>query len=358
MQSTGNGQQSTVNGQRLAIKILILSHGFNPEVGGIETNSEILAGAFHRFGAEVHVVTWTKHNSSEFPFKVVRNPGVRALFREHQWADVVLENNPCLRLSWPNIFIRRPLVVAVNTWITRLNGKKGLRDKLKRLWFRRAKNIIAVSNAIRKKEWSEAVVIENPYNNDVFKTLTGINRGIPFVFLGRLVSDKGADQAIHAVSLLIKQGIIARDSAQLTIIGDGPEKNRLQMLAKKLGIAKAVHMSGVLRGEALVDCLNHHRFILVPSAWEEPYGNVVLEGMACGCVPVASDGGGLPEAVGQAGYLFKRNNPDDLAAVLKNLLNGTTDTCAVINSAGTHLAAHTLELVSQKYFRILQEAAT
>ena len=340
------------------LKILILSHCFYPDVGGIETNSEILGSAFHEFGAEVHIVSWTKETGTkQFPFNVIRNPGINKLLREHRWADVVLENNPCLRLSWPNIFIHKPLVVAVNTWVSRVSGTKGIRDKLKHLWFRRTKNIIAVSDAIRKKEWPQAVVIENPYNNRLFKTLPDIKKEIKFVFLGRLVSDKGADQAIRAISALVNEKILNRDSIQLTIIGDGPEKKHLSVLIKKMGLESAVQLTGVLKEQALVDCLNGHQYILVPSAWQEPYGNVVLEGMACGCIPVASNGGGLPEAVGEAGFLFERNNLDDMVNILKEILKDSGKNDLIKAKADCHLKQHTIELVAKKYFKILQLAA-
>ncbi len=351
-----NGQQSTVNGQ---LKILILTHRFCPEVGGIETNSEILASAFHEFGADVHVITWTKNNEPDnFPFTVIRSPHLNLLLQEHKWANVILENNPCLRLSWPNIFIRRPLVIAVNTWVNRINGNKTIRDKLKQLWFRRAKNVIAVSNAVRKKEWKQAVVIENPYNDRLFKIIPGIQKNIPFVFLGRLVSDKGADQAIKAIAALVDEKKLNKEQVQLTVIGDGPERQNLVALIKKYALENAVELTGILKGKALVECLNRHRFILVPSYWEEPYGNVVLEGMACGCVPVASNGGGLPEAVGNAGFIFQRNNINALTDILRKIVCDDEQANTARQNAAAHLAKHAVELVSKKYFVILKDAVT
>jgi glycosyltransferase involved in cell wall biosynthesis len=338
-------------------KILILTHGFNPDVGGIETNAEILASAFRDNGADVHVLTWTKQESKDkFPFTVIRSPGIKTIFKEHRWADVILENNPCLRLSWPNIFIHKPLVIALNTWVNRLTGNKGLRDKLKALWFRRAETVIAVSDAVRRKEWQRAMVIENPYNNHLFKINPGIKKTRRFVFLGRLVSDKGADQAIQALSALANENILDKNSVQLTIIGDGPEKENLVLLIKKLGLENAIVLTGILKEKELVDCLNLHQFILIPSYWEEPYGNVVLEGMACGCIPIASDGGGLPEAVGEAGLLFKRNNPDDMVNVLKNILRDEDKAAIILIKAQPHLAQRSQELVAAKYFQILKQA--
>ena len=326
-------------------------------MGGIETNSEILAAAFHSYGAKVHLITWTRHNGkNHFPFTVIRNPDVLTLLREHVWADIVFENNPSLRLSWPNIFIRKPLVIAVNTWVNRIKGNKGIRDKLKNLWFSRAKSVIAVSEAIRRKEWKQAVVIENPYNNTLFKIIPGIKKTTPFVFLGRLVSDKGADQAIKAISVLVNEKILDKNQVQLIIIGDGPEKENLISLREKLGLCGAIHFTGILKGRELVECLNRNRFILVPSAWEEPYGNVVLEGMACGCMPIASDGGGMPEAVGNAGFMFKRNDLNAMINVIKEALHHPAKTETMCCKARAHLEKHSLELVSGQYFNILKDA--
>lgn len=339
------------------LKILLISHRFYPQIGGIETNAEILATGFCNLGADVHLITWpTTNNDKKFPFTVIRNPGVKKLLREHRWADVILENNPSLRLSWPNLFIKKPFVVAINTWVTRLNGKKGFRDKLKHVWFKRAKTVIAVSDAVRCKEWPQAVVIENPYNDKLFKIQPGTQREVPFVFLGRLVSDKGADQAVKAISILVKEKVLANNKTQLTIIGDGPEKENLTKLVKNLQLDNAVQFAGAMQYEKLVACLNMHQYILVPSSWEEPYGNIVLEGMACGCIPIVSDGGGLPEAVGSSGFTFKRNDVNAMATLIKTILQNEIPVTNVIKHRAAHLEGHSMEKVSKAYLTILKQA--
>jgi glycosyltransferase involved in cell wall biosynthesis len=353
-----DNKQTDESGGGTGLKILILTHRFYPDVGGIETNSLILATAFTDMGAEVHVLTWTRYKGeTQFPFKVIRDPALDRILKEHIWADVVFENNPCLRLSWPNIFIQKPLVIAVNTWVNRVKGTKGIRDKLKNLWFGRADAVIAVSDAIRRKEWPRAIVIENPYNERLFKTLNQKEKTKPFIFLGRLVSDKGAKQAMEAISKLCKENCIDADELQLTITGDGPEREGLVRLREELGLFGAVHFTGVLQGQQLVDCLNEHRYILIPSVWEEPYGNVVLEGMACGCIPIASNGGGIPEAVGKAGFMFKRNDINDMADVIKTVLKNEYNMGKVKQEAPAHLKEHTSDLVSKRYFDLLVSAA-
>lgn len=311
----------------------------------------------------LHVLTWSVDTTGkEFPYLVIRNPGKWRLFKEHAWADLIFENNPCFRLGWPALFFGRPSVIAINTWISRTDGQLAVRDKLKiGWWLRRSKEVIAVSDAIRRICWPAATVIENPYRVNDFKIIADIPRDSDFVFLGRLVSDKGVDQAIMAIHKLktsmYKEGdFIAGPS--LTIVGDGPDRYKLQRLVSNLRLEKNVHFAGSLRGEVLSRCLNRHRFILVPSAWEEPFGNVVLEGMACGCLPITSDGGGLPEAVGKAGVTFHRGDVDSLVACIRKLLNDPDLEKQLRDAAPGHLAAHHPDLISGKYLQVIQKAVS
>jgi glycosyltransferase involved in cell wall biosynthesis len=349
------------------LKILFLSHNFYPYIGGIEANSDILSRAFFKAGHEIHVLTWTEDYSNNiFPFPIIRNPSIFQLFKEHQWADLIFENNPCLRLSWPNVIYNHFSVIALNTWVSRIEGKVGvhgkigIQDRLKFLWFKRANKVIAVSEAIRKHSFPPAIVIGNPYQADVFKVLPEITKSSTFVFLGRLVPNKGADQAIQALHKLIQSDEKEKSlpfKPTLTIIGDGPEKARLEQLVTNLQIENYVYFTGPLRGNDLAICLNKHQYLLVPSLWEEPFGNVVLEGMACGCLPIVSDGGGLPDAIGNAGLSFKRGNVEALVACIRGLIANPDLEQQLRNAAKNHLANHHPDLVSQRYLDVVEAAS-
>ena len=343
------------------MNILFLSHKFYPDVGGIEVNSEILANAFHDAGHHVRLLTWSSEAGNEkFPYEIRRNPGLVSLVREHLWADIVYENNPCLRLAWPSFFFQKPGVVALCTWVSTTNGRIRWQDRLKKQWLKRARSVIAVSDAVRRKCWPSATVICNPYRADIFKASAADKRHGSFVFLGRLVSDKGADQAIKALRHLLNRVDIegGSDDASylLTIIGDGPDRRMLERLADDLGLKNNVRFAGILRGESLVSCLNNHRYMLVPSLWEEPFGNVALEGMACGCIPIVSDGGGLPEAVGRAGLVFRRGDVGALAACMIRLLRDPSLETALRQAATAHLAAHLPGVVAKKYLEEITRA--
>jgi glycosyltransferase involved in cell wall biosynthesis len=339
------------------LKILFLSHRFYPDIGGIEVNSEILARAFKKAGHEVRLMTWTDNvGTKNFPFSVIRKPNLKLIFQQHYWADIVYENNPCLRLAWPGILYHRPHVVALRTWIIRMNGKIGLQDIIKKQWLKKSSAVIAVSESVRIKCWPQATVIGNPYRINLFKVLPHITRNIDFAFLGRLVSDKGADIAIHAISRLklYQQREVLNSNLSLTIIGDGPQKEKLEELVANLGLVGNVCFKGALSGTELVETLNQHRFLLVPSIWEEPFGNVALEGMACGCVPIVSNGGGLPDAVGKAGMVFERGSIEDLVSSILQLIQNSQLIDELRNAACEHLAKHHPNYVAKQYLEVIE----
>lgn len=337
------------------MKILFITHKFYPDIGGIEVNSEVLAMGFHAAGHEVRLITWTSNTGDRtFPFIIIRQPKTAVLFKEHRNADVVFENNPSLRLSWPAIFFNKPIVVALRTWVNRSEHGMVWQDRLKHLWLKRATAVIAISEAVRERCWPPATVIGNPYREGLFKILPGATRNRHFVFMGRLVPDKGADIAIKALHKLSAE---QKALYQLTIIGNGPEEQQLKQLVQQLNLNDSVIFTDALRGEELVLCLNQHKYLLVPSTWEEPFGNVALEGMACGCLPIVSDGGGLPDAVGNAGLVVERGSADSLATAIYNLLINTELEISLRNAAPQHLAGHLPQVVSNKYLRIVEAAA-
>ena len=341
-----------------ALKILFLTHKFYPELGGIEVNSEILVNAFHAAGHEVRLLTWTRQEGNKtFPFQVIRNPSKLQLFQQHNWADVVYENNPCLQMAWPAVFFNKTSVIALRTWLDHNQGKLGLQSKVKRLWVKRADAVIAVSNAVKEQTWPAATVIGNPYRVNLFKQLPNIDRNRDFVFLGRLVSDKGADLAINAVHQL--QNYTSYNNLNkynLTIIGDGPERESLEKLVFTLGLQDNVTFAGALTGQMLVECLNKHKILLVPSMWAEPFGNVALEGMACGCLPIVSDGGGLTDAVGNAGLIFKRGDVTSLTDTILSILTDKDKERKLRENSTEHLLFHHPQKVSSEYLKVIVNA--
>lgn len=338
------------------MKILFTSHRFHPDLGGIEVNSEILARFFVSKGHEVRLATQSPGiDRTDFPFPVIRRPGARELIGLHRWAEGVYQNNIELGTLWPGVFVRRPTVISVRTWIRGNDGRVRWMHRLKKWTLRRVDAVIAISEAIRRDSFENAVVIGNPYRSDLFRILPEIPRQNSVAFLGRFVSDKGADLLIRAYAEAICEYVGLTPSAGLTLIGAGPEEAALRRLASELGVA--VRFTGPLTGEDLVRELNRHEILAVPSLWAEPFGNVALEGMACGCVVLGSNDGGLPDAIGPAGLVFERGNAADLAKQLRLLLADSALRQSLRDKAAGHLEPRREEVVCAEYLRILETAA-
>jgi glycosyltransferase involved in cell wall biosynthesis len=333
------------------MRILFSSHVFAPSIGGLETVSRGLAEEFVRQGHEVRLITQTPAGpkqspggDSKFPFQVWRRPSMATLLSLVRWCELFFHNNISLPRSWPLLLIRRPWVVAHHVWIPTSTTA----GRAKRYALRFASGI-SVSGAIAGHLSTPSVIIPNPYDDSTFRRLHDVERTKDLIFLGRLVSDKGADLLLRAMS-----GLRARDlSPSLTIVGRGPEEEKLRARTSELELTRNVDFVGLVSGQALCRLLNEHRILVVPSLWNEPFGVVALEGIACGCVVVGSGGGGLQEAIGPCGETFPNGNALALTDTLETLLRRPDRIEALLGHAEQHLERHRLARVAQDYLAVL-----
>jgi glycosyltransferase involved in cell wall biosynthesis len=331
------------------MRILIVSHAFLPNLGGIETASDALARAFVRRGHDVTVVTETPSDRpDDLPYAVLRRPRPGALLAAVGACEVCLHNNISLRAAWPLLLRPRRWVVAHQTGLRRPNGRLSLADRAKRLALRCARSI-AISRAVAADLPVPATIIPNPYRDDVFQKTNDGPRPYALAFVGRLVSDKGAALLLEALALLARDGLAPR----LLLIGSGPEEAALRAQATALGLDAQVDFAGPRRGAELAGLLNQARVLVVPSLWAEPFGIVALEGIACGCVVVGSALGGLPEAIGPCGVTFPNGDAAALAAALARLLRDPASAAPLRAAAPAHLARHTADAVGDAYLKVL-----
>ena len=335
------------------MKILFASHLFPPSVGGIETVSLMLAEEFCAAGHQVTVITQTPSTDDPpWPFAIVRQPRAKELLELVRRCDVVFQNNISLRTVWPVTLYWRPWVVAHHIWIEAKGRLGPLKVYLKRALLRFSTRNIAVSNAIAGPLPVPASVIPNPYRTAVFRELPNLPRDQELVFVGRLVSDKGVDLLLKALVELRAEGLIPT----LTIIGGGPEEARLRAQAAANGLSSQVRFAGVQTGNALAESLNRHRIMVVPSRWAEPFGIVALEGIACGCVVIGSEQGGLREAIGPCGKTFPNGDLTALKQVVRRLLLRPEELDRHRSAAAGHLARHSPPIVAKAYLAVLESA--
>lgn len=111
------------------------------------------------------------------------------------------------------------------------------------------------------------------------------------LFLARFIPAKGAALLIDAFAALARQF----PDAELVMAGDGAERGAMRERVRALGIEKAVHFPGYLRGQAKYAELARCSIFVLPSSHPEGMPNAILEAMAAGAVIVTSGVGGIRE---------------------------------------------------------------
>ncbi len=331
------------------MKILFSSYAYAPSVGGIETVSALLAREFVDAGHEIVLITETAGSDAlDESFPVVRNPTFAQRLQWLRWCDVVFQNNISLRHLIPALLARKRVLLVHQTWMRNTRGTIGWNDRIKRALVQRVRNV-AISEAIAQEIGVPGEIIGNPYDDRVFNLLPAVPRERDIVFVGRLVSDKGVDVLLRALSLL------RQTQANLTIVGTGPEDESLRRFARELHLD--VTFAGAKSGTDLAETLNRHRLMAIPSRWPEPFGVVALEGIACGCVPVGSEQGGLGEAIGNCGVTFPNGDAEQLANRLQELLLDSSLRERFRASAAAHLQRFRTDVIAGRYLEILHELA-
>ncbi len=167
----------------------------------------------------------------------------------------------------------------------------------------------------------QVTVIPNGIDTTIFRPLL-ISK-----FSKRLVSTASSDQAIKGLHILIEafDYASARDQElELVIIGKLKKHSQAYRKFQKLKSHqkdKIVFKSG-LSTEEIVQEYATAAIGICPSLYEG-FGIPALEAMACGLPLISSDGGALPEVVGDAGHLFESGNSSALGEEIIKLVNDT-----------------------------------
>jgi glycosyltransferase involved in cell wall biosynthesis len=143
------------------------------------------------------------------------------------------------------------------------------------------------------------------------------------LFVGRLIERKGVAHLIRALGAVRK--VV---SARLVVIGDGPERPRLERLARERGLAEYVEFRGRVTEAALRDAYADADVFALPSVLDarqdtEGLGVVLLEAMNYSVPVVASEIGGITDIVqhDRTGILVRPGDDDALADALTRVLS-------------------------------------
>jgi glycosyltransferase involved in cell wall biosynthesis len=142
---------------------------------------------------------------------------------------------------------------------------------------------------------SRVHVVPNGIDVEVIRDAPPSRERSDVIWVGRLIPHKQADLAVRAFALLHRD----QPTLRFVVVGDGPERGRLEALAADLGIGSAVRFAGFVdRPEEVYGLMKSSRLLLAPHR-KEGFGITVVEGWACGLPAVVSRGeeSALPELV-------------------------------------------------------------
>lgn len=228
-----------------------------------------------------------------------------------------------------------PVVITARGSDVTLIPRYPLPRRMIRWALARAAGLIAVSSALKDvlvalgAARERVVMLRNgvdlalfrPGERDQARRALGLSRPT-LISVGHLIERKGHDRVIEALSDL--------PGFELLIVGEGPERDRLERLRRRLGLADRVRLLGSVSHFALPEIYSAADALVLASS-REGWANVLLEAMACGTPVVTANVEGAPEIVRSpaAGLVMQRNTPQGIAESVKSLFARLPDRRAV-----------------------------
>jgi glycosyltransferase involved in cell wall biosynthesis len=177
----------------------------------------------------------------------------------------------------------------------------------------------------------------------------GLDEDRPVVLsIGALVPEKGVDLAIRAVA--------EQETAQLLVVGDGPERASLETLADRAAPGRVTFVGSLVEPRP---CFEAADAIVLPSRGGDSMPAVLIEAGFMGVPAVATPVEGIVEILdhGEAGELVPRDDVAALAGALRRLITdaGHADRVAAAARARCH-AEYDIDVVAAKWGAVLDEA--
>lgn len=339
-------------------RVLIVTGIFPPDIGGPATYVPAISRELVERGHKVTVVTCSDtldHDDRLYSFSVHRirrtlfKP-LRFLFtvlriiRQGRQAQVLYINGLYLEAVVANFLLRKPMVQKIvgdwawerstnKRWINEnfddfQKSRHGLRvtalKVLRTLYACRAHKVIVASHYFARMVAGWGVAEENItlINNAIELPPSSLTRiksvrvpvstSFKVVTVGRLVSWKQVDDLIEAIAYCGGVGLV--------IIGDGPERGRLEELVHSHNLADRVYFAGPRNREETLALMAACDLFVLNSA-HETFSHVVLEAMSVGLPVVARAIGPIPELIrdGENGMLVGPEANVTLAKLLDGL---------------------------------------
>lgn len=157
-------------------------------------------------------------------------------------------------------------------------------------------------------------VVYNGLDTTIFRPLPGVKKKEnSIIFVGNVEDRK------KGVVYLLKALTLTKNKVHLTVVdGGAPNRRYVTKWIDNFGLNDRIHFTGKIPGDRLIELYSQHQIAVSPSLYEG-FGFPAAEAMACELPLISSDGGALPEVVGEhmkTGYVVKSRDPYALAEAI------------------------------------------
>jgi len=376
------------------VRIALVSNVL-PQVGGVSTFVDALADGLRQQGHKVDIigVFGARRTFRYIPARALHPLLVlfrlplavaAAYYATQAWLAVML---CCAQLrnhydvlhaqdvSAANVasLCRRPLVLTMHGFLSR-SGVGGSMPpswlarafaRAERTAFARADVVVAVSEdgrdfVTRRAPGAKVEVIRNLVPERFLvgtATTSRPGQDLRVLFAGRLVREKGVHLLLQAIARLTTHKI------ELTVAGDGPEREPLTRQARGLGLER-VRFMGEVPPADMPRIIADTDVVVIPSLadafWTEGTPMILLEAMAGGKCVLASDSGGIRDVIADDanGVLVAANDPNALALALERLAADASLRRRLAGRAREYVTCHhSLQAITNAYIGVYEQVA-
>lgn len=322
--------------------VLLVSIGFSPNIGGIETHFDDLVKGLRKRKFRVTVLTYqplTQNITAKYierknkEVTIIRLPIIRGFFYKFISSPIheFLYLTPILFLAlpflilvkgnqfqvihshgliaglvsvfWGKVFRRRVITTTHSIYNF---PKSGFYRSLAKLIFYNSDRVLTLSHQSAKEVISLGVDpkkvnnftywidLKNFHKVKDAKEKLGLGRDFIVLFVGRLIKEKGVIPLLSAAK---------KTDKKFLFVGTGPLEETIQKFSKKY---KNIILLGCISQHELPLYYSAADVLIVPSVHEEGFGRVIIEALACGLPVIGSNRGAIPEAIDESvGRLIK-----------------------------------------------------
>ncbi|MEX1670596.1 glycosyltransferase family 4 protein [Zhongshania guokunii] len=295
----------------------------------------------HHLSSLTNIIEWTGKLSGAFSEPYCFGRRVVKYLAKHGRHYDIIHDNQCLSYGMLELQKRGfPLVTTIHHPITSdlriaLNAAKNWKERLlikrwhsflimQRQVARQLHHVVTVSERSRQDiaaafdmQPAGISVVLNGIDTEEFRPLADVVKN-PNRVMAAVSSDqplKGMRYLLEGVAKVLPQ----YPNLELLLVGTPKEDGESGQLIKQLGLSKHIRCVSGISTEDLVRFYNEAAVVIVPSVYEG-FGLPAGEAMACGTALISTDGGALPEVVGDAAVQVPVRDSAAIAEALQALL--------------------------------------